>query len=168
MGWHGQWNNGTRAGILALIRTHWFLNPCQHVLTKPEFSAPYALGDFAAHRVLRTICGFPQRYQFQFDARHVFFHEGWVTPIHLGCGFQFPAQFVARPVCSWRDPLDPKVGSAGGHSRGCRATHTCRTGRGQKPDIIDYFLVSTNTDPASETKTCSLEPTPRCADHAQH
>ena len=52
-------------------------------------------------------------------------------PFILGSGFQLPAQFVAGLVCSWRQSLDPKVGSIGGHCRGFH-THTCRAGRGQK------------------------------------
>ena len=146
-------NNGTSAGVLAWVRTHWFSKPVSDVQPKLEFSAPTqdwrsaSFGSWAgrlccSQRTFRALCRFPQRCQGQFDARRVFSHERWEMFIYLGSGLQFRTQLVAGLVYSWRQPLDPKVGSIGGHARGFH-THTCRTGRGQKPNIIDYFLVST-------------------------
>ena len=59
----------------------------------------------------------------------------------LGVDFNFPPNL-------WQD-LSFHGGSLWIHKLGASvvtpegSTHTCRTGMGQKPDIIDYFLVST-------------------------
>ena len=75
------------------------------------------------------------------DSRRVFSHERRKTPIHLVSGFQFLAQLVARLVSSCRQSLDSKCWKHRWSHQ--LVPHTCRSGRGQKPDIIDYFLVST-------------------------
>ena len=49
---------------------------------------------------------------------------------------------MTRLVRARRQSLASEIGSICGHSRG-NHTHTCRVGKGQKPDIIDCFLVST-------------------------
>ena len=36
-------------------------------------------------------------------------------------------------------------------------THTCRVGKGEKPDIIDYFLVSTLIRPSDGGKLGNLK-----------
>ena len=41
--------------------------------------------------------GFSQRYHFHVDARRVFSHERWETPIYLGSGLQF------SPPSLWQD-----------------------------------------------------------------
>ena len=62
-------------------------------------------------------------------------------PLILGADFHFPPSL-------WQDP-STRGGSLWIQKLGASvvapvsSTHTCRTGRGRKPDIIDYFLVST-------------------------
>ena len=138
-------SNGTSAGVLALVHARWFSKPtCLYVQMKLVFSAPthdWQGGSFSCHGS-RYFRWFPQRHQRQFDARRVFSHERRKASIHFGSGLQFPAKLVARLVHAWRQSLDH--GSWGASMvipEG--TTHTCRTSRGQKPDTIDYFLVST-------------------------
>ena len=71
----------------------------------------------------------------------VFPHERRKASIHFGSGFQFHTKLVAGLVHAW------KAASGYGSWRHQESfqwePHTCRIGKGQKPDIIDYFLVST-------------------------
>ena len=94
-------------------------------------------GDFVVYSLFRGLRWFPQRHQRQFDARRVFSHERRKASIHFGSGFQFLAKLVAMAAVfgygSWehqrsfqREP----------HTRAVQA-------KVKKPDINDYFLVST-------------------------
>ena len=85
--------------------------------------------------------GFRSDTNANFDARRVFSHGRWeVVSIHSGCGLQLSAKPMARSDSTWRWHLDQATGCIGVIPEG--PSHTCRTGKGQKPDIIDYFMVS--------------------------
>ena len=62
-------------------------------------------------------------------------------PFILGADFNFPPSLwqdlSIHGGSLWLQKLGASVVIPGG------TTHTCRVGKGQKPDIIDYFLVST-------------------------
>ena len=139
--------------------SHWsahvgFPSPCPYVVDEAGFLCPNPrlagrvirvswVGRFCCLQLISsTPCRFPQRYQRQFDARRVFSHERRKASSHFGSRFQLPAKLVARPVHARRQSLASETGSISGHFPG-GTTHTCCVGKGQKPDIIDYFLVST-------------------------
>ena len=111
-------NNGTSAGVLALVRTRWFskfLSICTDeagvLCTNPRL-------------VLLLTADFEHSVGFRSDINANLMHDvcfltrDGKPPIHLGSGFQLPAQFVAGLVFSWRQSLDPQVGSIGCRSRG--------------------------------------------------
>ena len=81
--------------------------------------------------------GFPLRYQRQFDARRVFSHERWKASFHSGSRFQ-----LSRPTCGKTCPCTEAVFGFRNweHQLSFRGD---REGKGQKPDIIHHFLVST-------------------------
>ena len=61
----------------------------------------------------------------------------------VGCGIPFCFLSVRRTsIPLRRQSLASETGSISGHSMR-NHTHTCRVGKGQKPDIIDSVLVST-------------------------
>ena len=70
----------------------------------------------------------------------MFSHERWEVSIHSGADFNFPPSLWQDLTLHgggiWIKQLDASVVIPEGSS------HTCRTGTGQKPDIIDYFMVS--------------------------
>ena len=118
-------------------------NPCQNTQTKLVSSAQshgWRRGSFVSRagrfccsqRTFELCLGFRSDINANLMHQRLFSHERRKTPFHRGSGFQFPAQFVARLAYS-------SVAAPG-------STRTCQTGEGQKkkkPDVIDYFLVST-------------------------
>ena len=137
-------NKGTNAGFVALVRTRWYSKPFLSAQTRLAFSAPthfWRRGSSVScmsSEILLLTSYF--EHQCQFDARRVFSHEGRKTPIYFRGGFQFPAEPVARLDPSWWQSVASKAEASVVTPVG--STHRCPTGRGQKPDIIDYLLVS--------------------------
>ena len=144
-------SNGTSAGVLALVRTHWFSKPLSICTDEARFlcNTPRlaervirVMGrEIVLYSLFRAFRWFPQRYQGQFDARRVFSHERWNASFHSGSRFQIPPNLwqdlSMHGGSLWLQKLGASVVITG------RTTHTCRVGKGKKPDIIDYFLVST-------------------------
>ena len=137
--------------MLALVRARWFSKPLSFCTDEAGFPGT---NPRLAGRVIRAMgreillftayfehsVGFRSD-QRQFDARRVFSHERWEVSFHSGSRFQLPTQIVARPVHARRQSLAQKLGASVVILEGI--THTCRASKGEKPDIIDYFLVST-------------------------
>ena len=137
-------NNGTSAGVLALVRTRWFsktLSVCTNeagvLCTNPRL----------AERVVRILL--PTAY----------FEHSVGFRSDISANLMYDVCFLTRdgkilgaddncPPSLWQDLSIhggglwiPKLGASVVAPVG--STHTCQTGRGQKPDIIDYFVVST-------------------------
>ena len=144
-------SNGTSAGVLAMVRTRWFSKPLSICADEAGVlcTTPRLAG-----RVIRVMgmeilmtAYFEHSIGFRSDINAnlmqdlCFLTRDGKLPFILGGGFNFPPSL-------WQD-LSMHRGSLWLRKLGASVvipqgtTHTCRTGKGQKPDIIDYFLVST-------------------------
>ena len=130
-------NNCTCAGVLALVRTRSFSTWVGRFCC---FTA------YFEHSV-----GFRSDINANFVQDVCFLTRDGMLPFILGADFNFPAKLVARLVHAWWQPLDTKVGSISGHSRG---NHTRAVQATVVPYIIDYFLVSTLIRPL--TQKCEI------------
>ena len=148
--------NGTSAGVLALVRTRWFSKPLSictdetGVLCHNPRLAGRVKRVMGREVLLFTAC-FEHSVGFRSDInanlmQDVCFltRDGRLAFI-LGTDFNFPPSL-------WQD-LSMHGGSLWIRKLGALVvipegtTHTCRTSKGQQPDIIDYFLVSTLIGP---------------------
>ena len=156
--------------VLALVRTRWFSKPLSTCTDEAGFSllqpaigreghTGRGQGDFVVCSFFRALRWCPQRHQRQIDARRVFSHERRRADVNF-------------PPSLWQD-LSVHGGSLWLQKLGASVVipgepHTCRVGKGPKPDIIDCFLVSTLISPTrrniwntvtSSTKEQNLGPT---------
>ena len=134
-------NNGAIAGVLALVRTRWFSKFLSICTDEAGVLCPNPI------LVLLLAADFEHSVGFRVDINANLMHDVCLLtrdrkpPFISGVDFNFPPKL-------WQD-LSFHGGSLWIHKLGASvvapegSTHTCRTGRGQKPDIIDYFLVST-------------------------
>ena len=110
------------------------------------------VGRFCCKELFRALRWFPHQYQRQFDARRVFsletesFHSFWeqISISRQACGKTCPCMTAVFGCGSWGASVVILEGTI----------HTCRAGKGRKPDIIDYFLVSTLIRPL--TQKCEI------------
>ena len=132
-------NNGTSAGVLALVRKRWFSKPLSICSDDAGILCPNSLLAGRVIRVMgREILLLTAYFEHSVGSRSdtnanlmqdvCFLTRVGRFPFILGADFNFPPSL-------WQD-LGASVVIPEGSS------HTCRTGRGQKPDIIDYFMVS--------------------------
>ena len=144
---------------LAQVReySHWsahvgFPSPCPYVQTKLVFLCP---NPRLAGRVIRVegreillfTAYFEHSVGFRSDINAnlmqdvCFLTRDGKLPFILGADFNFPPSLwqdlSIHGGSIWLQKLGASVVIPGG------TAHTCRVGKGQKPDIIDYFLVST-------------------------
>ena len=131
-----------------LPATHW--SAYLHAQTKPASSLPTDgwrdgsfvswAGKICCSQLVVNTLWISQRCQCQSDARRVFSHQRRKTASH------FWERVSISPPSLWQDlSLQTVSGPQSWERRWSLqwVPHTCRTGRGQKPDIIDCFLVST-------------------------
>ena len=153
----------TSAGVLALVRTRW--------KPKPLSFCTDDAGVLCTNRRLavRVICvmgreillftayfehsvGFRSDINANLMQDVCFLTRDGKLPLILRADFNFPPSL-------WQD-LSMHGGSLSLRKLGAsvaipeETTHTCRTGKGRKPDIIDYFWVSTLIRPL--TQKCEL------------
>ena len=158
-------NNGTSAGVLALVRTRWSSKPLSTrtdeagvLCTNPRLGgkghSSRGQGDVAAHSVFRALCRFPLPYQCQFDARRLFSHERWETS-------HAPSErtSISHPACG-RTCLfmEADSGSKCWEHRWSlqRVPDTRAVQAGvKKPDIVDIFP-AVKTHSTSDTKKVKL------------
>ena len=144
-------SNGTSAGVLALVRTRWFSKPLS-ICT--DEAGVLCHTPRLAGRVIRVMgreslmtAYFEHSISFRSDINAnlmqdvCFLTRDGKRPFILGADFNFPPSLwqdlSMHGGTLWLQKLGASVVIPAG------TTHSCRTGKGQKPDIIDYFLVST-------------------------
>ena len=144
--------NGTSAGVLALVRTRWVSKPLSTCTDEDGVLCPNPRLTGRVIRVMsREILLFTAYFEHSVGFRsHInanvmqdvcFLTRDGKLPFILGADFNFPPSL-------WQD-LSMHGGSLQLRKLGASVvipegtTHTCCAGKGQKPDIIDYFLVST-------------------------
>ena len=144
-------NNGTSAGVLTLVRKRWFSKPLSICSDDAGILCPNSR---LAGRVIRVMgreillltAYFEHSVGFRSDTNAnlmqdvCFLTRDGRFPFILGADFNFPPSLWQDLSLHgggiWTKQLGASVVIPEGSS------HTCRTGRGQKPDIIDYFMVS--------------------------
>ena len=144
-------NNSTSAGVLALVRKRWFSKPLSTCSADAGILCP---NPRQAGRVIRVMgrenllltAYFEHPVGFRNDINANLMHDVcFLTrdgkfPFILGAGFNFPPSLWQDLSLQgggiWIKQLGASVVTLEGSS------HTSRTGRGQKPGIIDYFMVS--------------------------
>ena len=144
-------NNGTSAGVLTLVRKRWFSKPLSICSDDAGILCP---NPRLAGRVIRVMgreillltAYFEHSVRFRSDINANLIHDVcFLTrdgrlPFIFGADFNFPPDLWQDLSLHgggiWTKQLGASVVIPEGSS------HTCRTGRGQKPDIIDYFMVS--------------------------
>ena len=144
--------NDTSAGVLALVRTRWFTKPLSMCTDEAGVLCPTRR---LAGRVIRVMgreillftASFGHSVGFRSDinanlVQDVYFltRDGKL-PFILGADFNFPPSLwqdlSMHGGSLWLRKLEASEDVPEG------TTQTCRTGKGQKSDIIDYFLMST-------------------------
>ena len=94
-------------------------------------------GDFVAHSVFRALGRFPQRHNANLMQDVCFLTRDGRFPFILGADFNLPPSLWQHLSLHgggiWTKQLGASVVIPEGSS------HTCRTGRGQKTDIIDLI-----------------------------
>ena len=113
-------NNGTSAGVLALVRKRWFSKPLSISSDDAGILCPNSR---LAGRVIRVMgreillltAYFEHSVGFRSDTNVNLMQD--VCFLTRDGGFQFSAKSVARSVSAWREHLDQATGCIGGHSR---------------------------------------------------
>ena len=144
-------NNGTSAGVLTLVRKRWFSKPLSICSDDAGILCP---NPQLAGRVIRVMgkeillltAYLEHSVGFRSDINANLMHDVcFLTrdekfPFIMGADFNFPPSLSQDLSLhgggTWTKQLGASVVIPEGSS------HTCRTGRGQKPDITDYFMVS--------------------------
>ena len=112
-------------------------------------------GDFVIYSLFRALRRFPQRYNAHLMQDVCFLTRDGRLPLTLGADFNFLPSL-------WQD-LSMHGGSLWIRKLGASVfvpegtTHKCRTGKGQNPDIIGYFLMSTLVRPLIQKSWCSVQ-----------
>ena len=156
-------SNGTSAGVLALVRTRWFSKPLSICTDEAGFLCPNPRLAGRVTRVMGRAAYFEHSVGFRSDVNAnliqdvCFLTIDGKVPFILGADFNFPPNL-------WQD-LPTHGGSLWLQKLGASVvvpegtTHTCRVGKGQKPDIIDYFLgVNTHQTSDTEMRHCEVGP----------
>ena len=143
-------NNGTSAGVLTLVRKRWFSKPLSICSDDAGILCP---SPRLAGRVIRVMgreillltAYFEHSAFFRNDINANLIHNVCFSreiggiPSFCGADFNFPPSLWQDLSLHgggiWIKQLGTSVIPEG-------SSHTCRTGRGQKPGIIDYFMVS--------------------------
>ena len=170
-------NNGTSAGVLALVRSRWFSEPLFVCTDETGVLCPNPrlagrVIRFEGREILLITAYFEHSVGFRSDInanlmQDVFFsretegfHSFWerISIYCQACGRTCPCMAAASGRVSWEHQWSFQ-----------REPHTCRTGKGQKPDSIDYFLVSTLIRPLIQkcgiVKSVPWGPHYGCAQH---
>ena len=144
-------NNGTSAGVLALVRKRWFSKPLSICSDDAGTLCPNSR---LAGRVIRVMgreillltAYFEHSVGFRSDTNAnlmqdvCFLTRDGRFPFILGADFNFPPSQWQDLTLHGGDMWIKQLGASVVIPEG--SSHTCRTGGGQKPDIIDYFMVS--------------------------
>ena len=149
-------NNGTSAGVPALVRTRWHPKPFS---TCTDEAGVLCRNPRLAERVIRVTSRdillltayFEHSVGFRIVINANLMHDVCLLPrdrrlpFILGADFNFPTSLLQDSSLHggslWIQKLGVSVVTPVG------STHTCRNGRSQKPDTIDCFLVSTRIRP---------------------
>ena len=134
-------NNGTSAGVLALVRNRWFSKPLSICSDDAGTLCPNSR---LAGRVIRVMGR-------EILLLTAYFEHSVGVRSDTNANLMQDVCFLTRdgrfPFSLWQDLTlhgggiwTKQLGASVVTPEG--SSHTCRTGRGQKPDIIDYFMVS--------------------------
>ena len=157
-------SNCTSAGVLALVRTRWFSKPLSICTDEAGFFCP---NPRLAGRVIRVMgreillftAYFEHSVGFRSDINANLMQDVCLLtrdgklPFILGADFNFPPNLwqdlSMHGGSLWLQKLGASVVILGG------TTHTCRVGKGQKPDII-FLGVNTHQTSDTEMRDCEV------------